>query len=254
MNYIKITLIILCLLNTGGFARAQSPKVNIIYIGDSITAGAGLSDPSDSPPAITDSDLRKMGVNITGSSNQGHSGYTTLDFMPNTDAFKQAEAAADKFKDNGSQMVFSIMLGTNDSAIQGPHGSPVSREQYYENLKTIIDQLLKDFPASMVVINRQTWYSPNTYNGARYLQEGLDRLQSYYPETKRLVGWYGKTENGRVYLGDTEAFRYFSKNYQTSLQPENGHQGIFYLHPNKAGAVALAGFWSRAIYNVVNKK
>ena len=58
----------------------------------------------------------------------------------------------------------------------------------------------------------------------------------------------------RVYLGDTEAFRYFSKNYQTSLQPENGHQGIFYLHTNKAGAVALEGFWSKGIYNVVNKK
>lgn len=250
---IKVILIVLCLLNTVGFAWAQSPKIDIIYIGDSITAGAGLVDSLDCPPAIADNDLRKLGIDVAGSSNQGYSGYTTLDFMPNTTAFKNVEAAADKLKNNEATLVFSIMLGTNDSAIQGPNGSPVTKEQYYENLKIITDQLLKDYPSCTVVIHRQLWYSPNTYNGSKYLQEGLDRLQSYYSQVKRLVSWYSNTENGRVFLGDTKAYRFFSKNYQATLQPESGHEGTFYLHPNKIGAVALAGFWSKAIYKVVNK-
>ena len=253
LNYTKIALFILCLLTTVSFARVQSPKVNLIYIGDSITAGAGINNSSGYPPVVTDSLLRKMGLNVAGSSNQGHSGYTTLDFLPNTDAFKKVEDTANNLKGNGGMLVFSIMLGTNDSAVQGPHGSPVTKEQYYENLKTIISQLLKDYPSAIVIIHRQTWYSPNTYNGAKYLQEGLDRLKSYYPEIKKLVDLYGKTGNGKVYLGDTEAFNYFSKNYLTNFQPENGHQGTIYLHPNNTGAAVLAGFWSKAIYNAINK-
>ena len=150
-------------------------------------------------------------------------------------------------------MLFSIMLGTNDSAMEGPLGAPLSKEHYYENLRIIIDQLLKDYPESIVVINRQTWYSPNTYNGARYLQDGLNRLQSYYLEIKRLAKWYRKNKAGKVCLGDTKAFHYFESTYLTSFQPEEGHQGTFYLHPNEAGAAALAGFWSAAIYKALNQ-
>jgi len=37
------------------------------------------------------------------------------------------------------------------------------------------------------------------------------------------------------------------------LQPEQGHQGTFYLHPNKQGAAALGNFWGDAINKVVKK-
>jgi len=256
MNIIrlKLTPVILCFLGIFGFARAQSKKINIIYIGDSITYGAFFTDPSkDAPPAKADSVLKSMGIDIVASSNQGHGGFTTLDFLPHTDAFKQIEVVANKFKDNGATILFSIMLGTNDSAMDGPLGAPVSKEHYYENLKAITDQLLMDYPGSIIVINRQTWYSPNTYNGARYLQEGLSRLKSYYPQIKHLVSWYRKNNTGKIYLGDTRGFHYFKANYLTSLRPEDGHQGTFYLHPGKDGARALGAFWAKAIYKSINR-
>ena len=250
--YTKIIIIFFGLLNTHSHERVQTHKINLIYIGDSITAGAGLADPSNYPPAIVDNNLRKMGIDIAGSSNQGHGGYTTLDFLPNTDAFNSIEDAANKLNGNGGTLVFSIMLGTNDSAIKGPHGSPVTKEEYYENLRKIINQLIKDYPSSIIVIHRQLWYSPNTYNGAQYLQEGLNRLESYYPQIKKLINLYTETNTNKVYLGDINAFDYFRKNYQSSLQPEKGHEGTFYLHPNSAGAIELASFWSKAIYSAIN--
>ncbi|MEO6851372.1 MAG: lipolytic protein G-D-S-L family, partial [Mucilaginibacter sp.] len=100
------------------------------------------------------------------------------------------------------------------------------------------------------VINLPLWYSPNTYNGAQYLQEGLDRLQSYSKPIKMLVKEY---HNDRVFLGDTFAFDYFRINYLTRLRPEDGRQGTFYLHPNKQGAAELGVFWGQAIYRVIVK-
>jgi len=244
--YLKVFLILVCWGGVSNWAPAQAQQVNVIYIGDSITEGGGIT-------AVADSDLKEMGVDLTGSSNQGHSGFTTVNFLPGTETFKQVEAACDKLKSNGGKLMFSVMLGTNDSAIKGPLGSPVAKEQYYKNLETIIDQLLKDFPKSMVVIHRPTWYSSNTYNSAMYLQEGLGRLQSYYPQIKHLTRAYSQTNIGKVYLGDTKAFHYFKKHYQKLLRPENGHQGVFYLHPNETGVPALAMFWSKAIYKAINR-
>jgi len=184
-------------------------------------------------------------------SNQGHSGYTTHDFLPSTETFKQVELAATGFAGKPGQLIFSIMLGTNDSAITGPHGAPVSPDSYYANLKTIIDRLLKDFPDCKVIINHPIWYSPNTYNGAQYLQEGLNRLQTYFPEMKRLAGSYNKVQ---VFVGDTDAFGFFKKTHLVNLIPEDGHQGTFYLHPNASGAKLLGEFWAKAIYRVIQAK
>jgi hypothetical protein len=246
INYLKTILMSACLAGTSLVTLAQSKPVNVIYIGDSITADGHTT-------AAADSDLAQMGVDLKGSSNQGHSGFTTQNFLPGSETFKQVEAAGEKLKLNGGQLVFSIMLGTNDSAMKGTLGAPMPKETYAANLKMIIDQLLKDFPSSIVIIHRQTWYSPNTYNGSMYLQEGLDRLQTYYPEIKRLLHAYSHSDAGKVYLGDTKAFQYFKKNYLTQLRPENGHQGTFYLHPNKTGGPVLAMFWSKAIYKAINK-
>jgi hypothetical protein len=79
----------------------------------------------------------------------------------------------------------------------------------------------------------------------------LDRLQSYFPQIDKLVESYDQTAKGRVFLGDTDGFEYFKKNHQTCLQPENGHQGTFYLHPNDTGAKALGQFWAKAIRTAV---
>jgi len=231
---------------------AQDHKLNIVYIGDSITEGGWLDNASEqSPPAQTSAYLNDQATIATVNfSNQGHSGFTTVNFLPGTATFTAVETAANSFSDKSSQLVFSIMLGTNDSAMTGTKGAPVSPENYYTNLKSITDQLLKDFPQSKVIIHLPLWYSPNTYNSAKYLQEGLNRLQSYSSPIKKLVKSY---KGQSVFLGDTSAFDYFKKNHLTKLRPEDGKQGTFYLHPNKEGAADLGVFWGKAIYAVILK-
>jgi hypothetical protein len=143
------------------------------------------------------------------------------------------------------------MLGTNDSAVKGTNGSPVSTENYKGNLKTIIDKLLLQFPDSKVVLHRPTWYSPNTYNGAIYLQEGLNRLNDYFPKIKELISYYSSIYPNRVYLGDTDAYAYFEKNFIKNMKPEKGNAGTFYLHPNIKGAKNLGKFWAKAILKCI---
>lgn len=226
--------------------------LNIVFIGDSITYGAGLPDrDTQAPPVICANYLRLQGgFGNVSFSNQGHSGYTTLDWLPGTKAFIAAEAAAKAFSNQNAPLIFTIMIGTNDSAMKGTHGAPVAVADYRANLKTIIDQLLKDFPGSKVIVQHPTWYSPNTYNGSMYLQEGLTRLESYIPAMDGLVKSYKETNPQKVFVGDTKAFNYFKKNAETDLQHEQGRQGIFYLHPNPKGAVVLGGYWGKAIAKV----
>lgn len=245
-------LLTVLLLAAGTPLLAQNKTLKVIYIGDSITAGAGLPAPAfQAPPVVASAWLRRQGnIDSVYFSNQGHSGYTTVDFLPSGAAFVQAEKAANELAAKPGILIFSIMLGTNDSAIKGPNGSPVSPASYYNNLKSITGKLLADYPQCKVVINHPVWYSPNTYNGAQYLQEGLNRLQSYFPVIQKLVSSYA---GNQVFLGDTAAFDYFRQNYVTRFQQENGHQGIFYLHPNPVGAVDLGTFWGEAIYAVIGK-
>ena len=86
-------------------------------------------------------------------SNRGQSGCTTVDYLPDTNTlFPWVVRAADKFKDETwADLVFSIMLGTNDSAIEGTNGCPVAPERYYENMKTIINRLLALYPNCRIV-------------------------------------------------------------------------------------------------------
>ena len=173
--------------------------------------------------------------------------------MPGTPAFAQVVQAAKILEQRNALLIFSIKIGTNDSAVKGTHGAPVSADEYKANLKTITDSLLSYFPHATVIYQHPVWYSPNTQNGATYLQEGLTRLQTYIPVIDALVSVYKTVNLGHVFLGDTKAFDYFKENYLTDLQAEPGRQGIFYLHPNKKGAIALGDFWGKAIYKVLKK-
>ncbi|MDB5136974.1 MAG: lipolytic protein family [Mucilaginibacter sp.] len=243
------------LLSIGSLSLfAQKQNLYIIYIGDSITAGAGLSDPdTQAPPVIASAYLQKQdSVGAVEFSNQGHSGFTTVDFLPSGIPFSKVEDAANTFKDKPGLLIFSIMLGTNDSAIKGPNGAPVAPGTYSNNFKAIIDRLVTDYPKCKVIIHRPIWYSPNTYNGAKYLLEGLNRLQSYFPATGKLVKDYAGTNKGQVFIGDTQAFLILKENSPSVYQAENGHQGIFYLHPNETGAAALGTYWAKAIYKIIS--
>lgn len=247
----KIICLLLALAVSRSGEAEEKKNINVVFIGNSITQGVLMDKPShDAPPVKAALYLTKQpSVASVKYSNQGVSGCTTLDYLPQTETlFPKAKAAADAFADETwATLVFSIMLGTNDSAISGTNGAPVSADQYEENMTTIINQLLALYPNCRIVLNRPVWYSPNTYNGAMYLKAGLERLQSYYPVLQSLVADYFTRFPGQVFMGDTEAFDYFKTNYQTDLIPEDGNAGTFYLHPNVKGAAILGEYWGKAI-------
>lgn len=233
------------------FVLPGKRNLNIVFIGDSITHGARLKDfTTQAPPVFATAYLQqqKQFDNVQFS-NQGVSGHTTVDFLPATNkAYPKVIAAANTFySDKNATLVFSVMLGTNDSAISGPNGAPVSPENYGANLKTIADSLLARYPECKIIINHPVWYSPNTNNHSVYLQEGLTRLQTYFAEIQALVKEYRSTNPDHVFMGDKNGFDYFRKNYLTDLGAEAGGHGTFYLHPNEKGAVALGNLWGKAI-------
>jgi lysophospholipase L1-like esterase len=253
----KIASLILTLLLFATYPLfAQKHNLNIVYIGDSITQGAQLKDPVNEGPTATASAYlaTKDGIGRVEFSNNGLSGFTTVDFLPSTNnAFNKVEQAVKNFADKSAELIFSIMLGTNDSASTTTNGAPVSDQQFHDNLKVIIDHLLLDFPSCKVIIQFPTWYSSATYNSARYLQEGLDRLQSYFPQIEKLAKEYAATHPKQVFAGNKKAFNYFKRNYLTTLNAEEGRQGTFYLHPNKKGDEALGAFWADVIYEAIRK-
>ncbi len=252
---LAIFIIAFSVFNIIGQVGEKKINLDIVYIGNSITQGVQLPNPKeDAPPATATEYLRhKSGINSVEFSNQGKSGYTTIDFLPATvKAFpKVIEATHQLHNDNQRILIFSISLGTNDSAEEGPFGSPVDPKSYHANMKTIADKLLAEFPGCKIVFQQPIWYSPTTYNHSRYLAGGLARLQTYFPELQELVKEYTKSNPGQVFMGDVKAFEYFKNNYLTDLIPESGNAGTFYLHPNKKGAGELGKFWSEAIYNCI---
>jgi lysophospholipase L1-like esterase len=252
----KFLLILFCitLLSHLEVNAKNKSKLDIVFIGNSITYGGGLEKPlEEAPPVIVSELLRKRKtIDSVNFSNQGRSGFTTVNYLPGGVTLKKVIAATLKLhQDSTRQLIFSLSLGTNDSAEEGPEGSPVQPSDYHQNLKAITDQLLATFPGCKVIYQQPIWYSPNTYNGSRYMAEGLSRLQQYFPELRMLVKEYKKTQPKRVYMGDTKAYKYFKINYLSYLLPENGKKGTFYLHPNKKGASVLANFWAEAIHKTL---
>jgi lysophospholipase L1-like esterase len=120
---------LLLLLVLTSFSGKKIQKLNIVFIGDSITEGSALSDPkTEATPIYVVELLRhRKDINSVNYSNKGFSGHTTVDFLPtnNIDFPKVLEAADSFAQDKTAVLLFSIMLGTNDSAMFGPNGSPV---------------------------------------------------------------------------------------------------------------------------------
>lgn len=252
----KIIICLLGLVLAFDVAGKDKQNLNIVFIGNSITQGVLLENPRhEAPPVKAALYLRKQpGIGVVRYSNQGVSGSTTVDFLPQTETlFQRVTEVADQFKDETwATLVFSIMLGTNDSAITGPHGAPASPEVYYQNMKTIVDRLLALFPECKIVLHRPIWYSPNTDNGVRYLEEGLNRLQTYYPQLQALIQDYASRFPDQVFMGDTSGFDYFKAHHEELLLPEQGNAGIFYLHPNPQGAATLGELWGKGIAAILD--
>ena len=244
----KRPLLFLILLLFPLTAFAQGKKaVEIVFIGNSITQGARLAHPETEGPAPQTVELlREEGYDVKYA-NRGRSGTTTYDWLPGSGkCFGPMIAAADGLFTPEAEHVFSVMLGTNDSAETRCNGAPVSAEQYEKNVCTIIDTLLTRYPDARIVLNFPIWYSPTTHNGARYLQAGLDRLQTYHPVIRKIAKAYRK----RVFTGNKKAFKAF-RNHPELFDEENGNSGKFYLHPNATGARLLATYWEKGVKRVI---
>jgi lysophospholipase L1-like esterase len=232
----------------------EEVNLNLVFIGNSITIGGGVK----SPPARCAEYLKKQaGIGEVAFSNQGVSGFTTVDFLPSQHKQfpKVVEATNQLMKDHAGRLVFSIMLGTNDSAITGPNGSPVAPEEYRKNLREIVDALLETWPDCRIVLQRPVWYSATTQNSSTYLLEGQLRATVYGLELAALVDFYASTPaKDRVYEGDVKAYHYFKTHHETAMKHETGRQGVFFLHPNDLGADALGRFWGAAIEKIVLQK
>ena len=225
----------------------QKDNINLLFIGNSITAGATLSNPSTQAPPIVCGQLVGQATGVqTNVYNGGHSGITTFGFLPGRDDFTRVLAAARAFqKNNGGLIYFSIMLGTNDSACTTTEGAPVAPETYIENMRKIINALIAGVPGCKIIVNYPIWYSPNTYNGAMYLQEGLDRLHSYYPYLDALIAEYDQ-----VYAGNRGVWEFFEDN-KVLFTKEAGNAGDFFLHPNVNGAQRLAEIWANSLLELI---
>lgn len=249
-HLLRTALCLLALLTCGLSARATE-QLQLVFIGNSITWGAWLEHRDiDAPPAETARVLARETGREVVFRNCAVSGLTTLNFVPASgEFFHNVVAAADTLTQHRGELIFSISLGTNDSACSGTWGAPVAKEQYYTNLKAIIDELLFRFPKAKIVVQSPIWYSENTYNGATYLKAGLERLNSYRPMIVQLVNDCATRYPHHVYLGDTEAYAWFEGKTQYYV-PEQGNAGTFYLHPNLEGAHILGQFWARAMLKI----
>lgn len=243
-------LIFLCVSAVN--AKREGKDINVVFIGNSITFGATLESPkTQAPPIICGQLLKeKTGREVTVR-NCGINGCTTLDFLPISNRqWPNVIKNADELNAKPGHLVFNIMLGTNDSAQDRCFGSPVVPEQYYTNMKVIIDALIARYPKATIVVQYPLWYSPSTYNGARYLQNGLDRLISYRPMIDKLVESYTNDKHQQVFTGDKQTFEAFKEKLEL-FTTEDGNAGKFYLHPNAKGAAYLADFWAESIKKVL---
>lgn len=244
-----ILLAVISTLCLSAVAQEVRP-VQIVFIGNSITQGARLADPATEGPAPQTRDIlvdRGYDVSIL---NRGLSGTTTVDWLPDgvSRCFSPLISTTDEFFSSGAHHIFSVMLGTNDSAETTCNGAPVSPERYARNICLIVDTLLTRYPDAHVILNYPIWYSPSTYNGARYLQSGLNRLKSYHP----IVSLISANGSERIHAGFPEAYCAF-ENHPELFDEENGNAGKFYLHPNREGARLLAKFWADAIEEVLRQ-
>lgn len=228
----------------------ESKPVNLVFIGNSITYGAQLSNPTtQAPPVKTAAYVKEKTRREVYYKNCGLSGSATPNWLPGTNLFGNADAAATTLqKSHPGTLIFSMMLGTNDTH----EGYKTSPEKYFQNMRTIIEALMSKHPEAHFIVNYPTWYSPNTHNGAVYLEAGLKRLQSYMPMITRLGEFYQNSACPKVWTGDSTVYRTF-ENQKQYFVPENGNSGVFYLHPNLTGGTVLSEFWGKSIIEVLGK-
>src|SRR6266403_1641744 len=144
-------LAILSVQTAGAARRDASNVITIVALGDSLTAGYGLSR-KQAYPALIAEKMRAAGYEFEVV-NAGSSGDTTAGGLQRLPEILRAHKKID---------IFILELGLND-AFRG-----VSIEQIRSNLQAIIDQVRARYPlASIVIAGMQLPdYSSDDYVGA----------------------------------------------------------------------------------------
>ncbi|MHB8287160.1 MAG: SGNH/GDSL hydrolase family protein, partial [Caulobacteraceae bacterium] len=119
---------------------------------------------------------------------------------------------------------------------------------YTANMKTMISQLLADWPSAKVVLQLPVWFSSNTYAGP----SSAALAYSYRQPLVSMIQTFAISYPTRVFLGDTYSYNYFATNYATMglMNPQNNATaslGTYYLHPNGTGEAVLGQMWATAI-------
>ena len=258
----RLPLSILFLFLCFPFCQAQR-SANVVFIGNSITYGA-LHEQREltAPPTQCARWLSAQeGIDTVYFCNCGKNGRTTYHFLPRAEdvipAGDKTEFAEVVSKTRalvnehpGLPLLFSIMLGTNDT-VERTRNKHTSPQDYANNLCTIIDTLLHLWPDAHVLLNKPIWYTPDyvTKNGSVASKKSLKLLGEYerlFPEV------VSRCKKGQVHIGDTEAYHYFEQHWQTDINEEKDARGrSYWLHPNEQGATKLAEFWGTAIMKVM---
>ena len=242
---------------------AKEQGANIVFIGNSITYGA-LHQQREltAPPTRCAQWLsRQAGIDTVYFRNCGRSGKTTYHFLPRQedvvpegDKTYFADVVA-KTRELVSAhptlpLVFSIMLGTNDT-VERPRNKHTTPDDYANNLCAIIDSLLALWPNAHVVLNKPIWYTPDyvTKNKSVGTKQSLELLDAYFKTFPQVMS---RCKPGHVHIGDNDAYRYFEKHWQTDIiEEKDSRNQSYWLHPNEQGAAKLAEFWGKAILPVV---
>jgi lysophospholipase L1-like esterase len=241
-------------------AQVLAPGINLVLIGDSITAGTVSADPG---PDLVNALSEMTQVRSIQYSNAGHGGTSLSEWAQTGSAYNgvwYTAAASTTPSDNSSaytlsqsypsnQLVFSIMLGTNDSTTNGL-GAGVGTQtaaQYKTNLASLVSRLSTDWPNAKIIVHYPIWFSPNiSASGVIYDEAAQARLITYFPMIDQVVG----ANPGKVYAGDRDGYNWFAANYTMSglYVNQSGSNGTYYLHPSStSGNTALTLFWAAAI-------
>ncbi len=263
MKRLLLTLSVLTVLISLSYAQRSA---NVVFIGNSITYGALHKNRElTAPPAQCARWLSAQeGIDTVYFRNCGKNGRTTYHFLPRAEdvipigdktEFANVVANTRELMNEHPTppLVFSIMLGTNDT-VEWTRNRHTSPEDYAKNLCVIIDTLLRLWPEAHVVLNKPIWYTPDyvTKNGSVASKKSLKLLGKYEKQFSKVVR---RCKAGQVHIGDSEAYNYFKQHWKTDINEEKDSRGkSYWLHPNEQGAQQLAQFWGKAIIRVMSEE
>ena len=226
------------------FRKDAAPQnANIVFIGDSITSGYLMKFPErDAPPVRAAAWLNtQFGITNVLFRNCGKPGYRTDQFLPGhpNSAWNEVKRAGESVQKIPGKLVFSVMLGANDSA--GYNDTAIHPpERFRADMRDLVEALCVSFPDSVIVIHHPMGYTkaPGTCP---------ENLARYKGEIDSLVAEMSKPYPGRVFLGDVKAWAFFDDNRETHWFKEKRGSVPYYIHPNERGAQAIGQLWGEAI-------